>query len=128
MLFSTGGYAYLAHCRPPERESLIQACLAAPPPALPHGFDRARIDALIDGVLTDGFCNLEFDNFREGNLGVPLLLAGRAVGALVMRYIKSTLHGTDRLRQEFAPRLQRLAEEIAQHHPATRPGWESSSL
>ena len=35
-----------------------------------------------------------------------------------MRYIKSTMRNTDRLRTTYAPRLQLLAREIAARHPA----------
>ena len=46
-----------------------------------------------------------------------LLLAGRPVGGIVMRYIKSAMHNTDRLHKVYAPRLQLLAREIAARHP-----------
>jgi hypothetical protein len=81
-------------------------------------FDRAQVERLIGQARVDGFCHLEFDHYREGNLGVPVLLAGRAVGGIVMRYIKSTLRNTNRLRDTYAPRLQRLAREIVERHPA----------
>jgi IclR family transcriptional regulator, mhp operon transcriptional activator len=117
ILLSTCGYCYLAHCTPTERESIVSSALQQADPAAPVRFDRPQIQQLIDGVLSDGFCHLEFDHYREGNLGVPLLLAGRPVGGIVMRYIKSTLRNTDRLREIYAPRLQRLAREVADRHP-----------
>ena len=118
ILLSTCGYCYLAHCAPTERDSIVEAWLALPEPVSPVQFDRAQIQDLVTGVRADGFCHLEFDHYREGNLGVPLLLAGRPVGGIVMRYIKSTMRNTDRLRTTYAPRLQRLAQEIAARHPA----------
>lgn len=117
VLLSTAGYSYLAHCTPTERESIISAGLQNTDPQALVRFDRPHIAQLIESVLTQGFCHLEFDHRREGNLGVPLLLAGRPVGGIVMRYIKSTLRNTDRLRAIYAPRLQRLASEIANRHP-----------
>jgi IclR family mhp operon transcriptional activator len=117
ILLSTCGYCYLAHCTPAERESIVSSALQQADPAAPVRFDRPQIQQLIDGALSDGFCHLEFDHYREGNLGVPLLLAGRPVGGIVMRYIKSTLRNTDRLREVYAPRLQRLAREVAERHP-----------
>jgi IclR family mhp operon transcriptional activator len=125
MLISTCGYCYLAHCRPADREALIESGLANFNPELPVRMERERIDRLISGVLADGFCHLEFDHVREGNLAVPLLLAGRPVGGIVMRYIKSTMRNSDRLREAYAPRLQQLAQEIAQRHPA-HLAWQSS--
>jgi IclR family transcriptional regulator, mhp operon transcriptional activator len=117
ILLSTCGYCYLAHSTAAERESIVNQALQQADPRVPPRFDRAQIQQLIDDARTQGFCHLEFDHYREGNLGVPLLLAGRPVGGIVMRYIKSTLRNTDKLREIYAPRLQRLAREIAERHP-----------
>jgi len=117
ILLSTCGYCYLAHSTPTEREAIVNQALQHADPQAQVRFDRPQIQQLIEGVLANGFCHLEFDHYREGNLGVPLLLAGRPVGGIVMRYIKSTLRNTDRLREVYAPRLQRLAREIAERHP-----------
>jgi len=38
-------------------------------------------------VQEEGLCSLEFAQAREGNQGVPLLLAVRPVGGILMRYI-----------------------------------------
>lgn len=127
ILLSTCGYCYLAHCAPAERESIVNAGLAEADPGNPVRFDREQVQRIITGVHGDGFCHLEFDHYREGNLGVPLLLAGRPVGGIVMRYIKSTLRNTDRLRASYAPRLQRLAHEIAARHP-TQAAYEEEQL
>lgn len=118
ILLSTCGYCYLAHCTASERESIVNTSLQQVNPRVPIHFDRPQIQQLTDEALANGFCHLEFDHYREGNLGVPLLLAGRPVGGIVMRYIKSTLRNTDRLRETYAPRLQRLARDIAERHPA----------
>ncbi|WAC71966.1 helix-turn-helix domain-containing protein [Roseateles sp. SL47] len=125
MLLSTCGYCYLAHCRPEDRQALINEALSRVDPVQPVRFDRDQIQRLIADVLTDGYCHLEFDHYREGNLGVPLLLAGQPVGGIVMRYIKSTLRNTDKLRNAYAPRLQQIAREIAARHPAHRT-WQAS--
>jgi IclR family mhp operon transcriptional activator len=118
IVLSTAGYCYLAHAPQAEREAIVDAALQAVDPRDLVRFDRAQVDRLIEQARVDGFCHLEFDHYREGNLGVPVLLAGRAVGGIVMRYIKSTLRNTNRLRDTYAPRLQRLACEIVERHPA----------
>ncbi len=117
MLLATAGYCYLAHCGDSERESLVTEALARQNPRAPVPFDRTQVDQLIRQTRAQGYCNLEFDHYREGNLSVPLLLAGRPVGGIVMRYIKSTLRNKERLREVYAPRLQRLACEVAERHP-----------
>ncbi|MFG6428908.1 helix-turn-helix domain-containing protein [Roseateles sp. LYH14W] len=124
LLVSACGYCYLAHCTPAESEAMITAGLADPDHEHPMPFDRQQIQERVQGVRDEGFCSIEFDHEREGNLGVPLLLAGRPVGGILMRYIKSTMRSTDRLRSSYVPRLQRLALEIAQRHPAHRDHGE----
>lgn len=118
ILLSTCGYCYLAHCSVAERESIVNTTLERDDPRTPVHFDRPQVQQLIEQARANGFCHLEFDHYREGNLGVPLLLAGRPVGGIVMRYIKSTLRNKDKLREIYAPRLQMLAREIAERHPA----------
>lgn len=115
MLMSTSGLCYLAHCPAAEQEAVMNADFKDRRPHAAPRFERARIEQLMRGVLDQGYCHIEFDHNREGNLGVPLLLAGRPVGGIVMRYIKSTLRNTDRLREVYAPRLQQLAHQIASH-------------
>lgn len=125
ILLSTCGYCYLAYSSEGERESLVSQGLAQLDPSIPVRFDRPQIQKLVEDVRRQGYCHLEFDHYREGNLAVPLLLAGRPVGGIVMRYIKSTLRNTDRLREVYAPRLQRLAREIAERHPAHKPAEDA---
>lgn len=122
ILLSTCGYCYLAHCTPAERESIVNTTLQSDERRALIHFDRPQIQQLIDDARVNGFCHLEFDHYREGNLGVPLLLAGRPVGGIVMRYIKSTLRNKDKLREVYAPRLQLLARQISERHPAHAEG------
>jgi len=116
MLLSTCGYCYLANLGEVEREAAVLAGLQDNDPRTPIPFDRTQIEQLIAQVRADGYCHLEFEHYREGNLAVPVLLAGRPVGGIVMRYIKSTLRNTNKLREVYAPRLQQLAADIARSH------------
>lgn len=119
MLLSTCGYCYLAHLHETECDNAVHAGLQEQDPQATVPFSNKEIRQLIAKVRDDGFCHLEFDHYREGNLGVPLLMGGRPVGGIVMRYIKSTLRNTNKLRDIYAPRLQQLAAEIARRHGVT---------
>jgi IclR family mhp operon transcriptional activator len=143
ILDATSGYCYLAHCQAVEREELVAAALKAEahltagdgPDAMRYltvtdnhshltRYNQTRteeIGYLLKLVRERGFCNIEFKRYPEGNVGVPLVLDGKAVGGLVMRYIKSVMRNTDRIQTYYVPRLQQLAREItaAQALPKT---------
>jgi len=134
MLHATSGYCYLAHCPAAERDAVLsrveEAEVLAPNYMAPGEgryltvtneqvhltrFNRHRYDELsllIKQVKERGFCNIEFKNYREGNVGVPLVLEGKAIGGIVMRYIKSVMKNTDRIEKFYVPKLQKLAEDI----------------
>ena len=140
ILDATSGYCYLSHCEAAEREELVAAALQAEehlttgdgPDAMRYltvtdncshltRFNQTRseeIDYLIKLVRKRGFCNIEFKRYPEGNVGVPLLLEGRPVGGLVMRYIKSVMKNTDRIQSYYVPKLQELALQITQSQAA----------
>jgi IclR family mhp operon transcriptional activator len=100
MLHATTGFCYLAYCNDSEREILV-------------GMARASGDPLLARVRTRGFCNLEFNAYREGNVGVPLLIDGRPLGGIVMRYIKSAMTG-EKLFKEYIPLLKEVSEQISE--------------
>lgn len=136
MLHATSGYCYLAHCPPSEREAILQRAEEEgeelEPNYQPPGegryltvtdnlsshltrFNRDRreeLNLLIKQVRDRGFCNIEFKHYREGNVGVPLVLDGKPIGGIVMRYIKSVMKNTDRIQKLYVPKLQQLAHDI----------------
>ncbi len=140
ILDATSGYCYLAHCPAVEREELVSAALRAEehltagdgPDAMRYltvtdnhshltRFNQTRteeINYLIKLVRERGFCNIEFKRYPEGNVGVPLVMDGKAVGGLVMRYIKSVMKNTNRIQSYYVPKLQELAREITEAHLA----------
>jgi IclR family mhp operon transcriptional activator len=140
ILDATSGYCYLANCPAVEREELLGAVLRAEafttagdgPDAMRYltvtdnhshltRFNQTRTEEiayLIKLVRERGFCNIEFKRYPEGNVGVPLMLGGKPVGGLVMRYIKSVMRNTDRIQSYYVPRLQKLAQEITEAQSA----------
>jgi DNA-binding IclR family transcriptional regulator len=150
MLHATSGYCFLAHCLPQERDQMVMRCLADEelPPNYPQPgegrylsvsgnvthltrFNRSRyeeISLLLRLVQERGFCNIEFTEYREGNLGVPLVVAGRAVGGIVMRYIKSVMKNTDRIQSLYVPKVQQLAADITKAYLALEIGMQPRRL
>lgn len=117
MMHATSGFCYLATCSEPERERLLDLCRQSADPLQRMAQHHARIGLLIDEVRTRGYSRLEFQQYREGNIGVPLICGGRPLGGLVMRYIKSAMKGTE-LRDRFVPILQETADTIGERFRA----------
>jgi IclR family mhp operon transcriptional activator len=119
MMHATAGFCYLATCAESERERLLELCRQSPDPLQRLSRNQARVDFLIDAVRKRGYSHLEFQQYREGNIGVPLFCEARPLGGLVMRYIKSAMKGTE-LRDKFVPILQETASLIAEKHRVRR--------
>lgn len=118
IVHATAGFCYLAHAAVDEREAALAAALRAAKERHMGIEDPLEIEYLINRTRKQGYCNLEFPQYREGNVAVPLQVDGRVVGGLVMRYIKSTLRNTDQIQRNYVPRLQELARRIAERHDA----------
>lgn len=111
ILHAPSGFCYLAFCDETVRHALI--CEAEgtdpKPDVLQHGL--AHLDYLLDQVRTRGFCNILYPEYREGGLAVPLLIDGRAVGGIVMRYMKSTQRPQE-VEAKYVPILKQLADDV----------------
>jgi IclR family mhp operon transcriptional activator len=112
ILHSPTGLCYLAYCDSEARETIIQQSRCADGATGPFGIDGTHLDYLLEQVRIRGFSHLRFAEYREGGLAVPLVIGGRVVGGLIMRYIKTTLKQAD-IQETFFPILQTLAEDIA---------------
>jgi IclR family mhp operon transcriptional activator len=135
MLNVTTGYCFLAYCPDRERNELLNHMLQAGHSKhfVSSEQDEVRylnvtdqashltrfrkddineINYLLKTVRDRGFCNIEFKQSREGNVGVPVLLGGKPVGGIVLRYIKSVMKNTNRVQDYYVPKLQELAREI----------------
>jgi IclR family mhp operon transcriptional activator len=111
ILHSTAGFCHLAHCAAAEAEAILAAARASGDPLQSLAHNPARLAAVLRKVRAKGFSNLEFMAYREGNIGVPLLIGGKSFGGLVMRYIKSAMT-PDKLLRIFIPQMIKLARDI----------------
>jgi IclR family mhp operon transcriptional activator len=126
MLHATTGYCYLAFCSDIEREIVIGMARASGDPLQSLAHHRDKLEAALQRVRTRGFCNLEFSQYREGNVGVPLVVGDRALGGIVMRYIKSAMTG-QRLLNDYIPQLTDISARISDEYLARTGGstWHS---
>lgn len=118
MVHATGGFCFLSQCPDDERQEMLVAALRAGRERQMGILDPLEIEYLVSTTRKRGWCNLEFPQYREGNVGVPLMAGGRVVGAIVMRYIKSVLRNTGQVQSLYVPRLQQLSAEITQRYDA----------
>jgi DNA-binding IclR family transcriptional regulator len=112
MLHATTGFCYLAFCTDIEREIVIGMARASGDPLQSLAHHREKLETALQRVRARGFCNLEFSQYREGNVGVPLMAGERPLGGIVMRYIKSAMTG-QRLLNEYIPQLTALSSQIS---------------
>lgn len=119
MLDACTGLTFLAHSEAEISDAVLQD------PASWEGARelqgaRATIDTLLSWIRRDGFFILRREG-SEASLGVPILLDGRPVGGIAMRYIK-TATTRAHVVSVYVPRLQAAAAEIeAQLASASAP-------
>lgn len=118
IVHATGGFCFLSQCADEERNETLVAALRAARERQMGILDPLEIEYLVSTTRKRGWCNLEFAQYREGNVGVPLMAGGRVVGAIVMRYIKSVLRNTGQVQSVYVPRLQELSAEITKRYDA----------
>jgi IclR family mhp operon transcriptional activator len=111
ILHAPAGYCYLAYCSEEERERVIELARASPDPRQRLARNRQRLEILLERVREEGYCTREYAAYREGGLGVPLLINGTPVGGMVMRYVKSAMQ-IGQLQAEYVPELNRLVGRI----------------
>ncbi len=120
IVHATGGFCYLANCSDEERSDVLAAAMRASRERQMGIQDPLEIEYLISTTRKRGYCNLEFAQYREGNVAVPLMAGGRVIGSVVMRYIKSVMKNTGQLQSVYVPRLQQLSQEITQQYDARK--------
>jgi IclR family mhp operon transcriptional activator len=110
MLRATTGVLYLALERKSVRDPLIKKILAAGQ-GLDTSMGQAELQLVFEQARQNGY--VVFDTvYREASIGVPILIKGRPIGGIVMRYIKSS---TTRRKVEttYLEKLRSLALEMA---------------
>jgi IclR family mhp operon transcriptional activator len=113
MLHAPAGLAYLAFCTEAERETILDLIKRSGETFETSCDPFVGLEYKLEQIQRQGFCHIRFAQYREAGLGVPLFADGRVVGGIVMRYIKSTMKGSQ-LEEHYAPIVRQLAVDIAQ--------------
>jgi len=111
ILHAPAGYCYLAYCDEAEREKVIAVARQSSDPRQRLARDRKRLEVLLERVREEGYCTREYAAYREGGIGVPLLINGVPIGGMVMRYVKSAMQ-IGQLQSDYVPELHRLTARI----------------
>lgn len=111
IVHAPAGFCYLAYCEEAEREKVIRLASQSPDPRQRLARHRDRLDQLLGRVRGEGYCTREYAAYKEGGLGIPLLINGHPVGGVVMRYLKSAMK-IGQLQAEYVPELHKLADRI----------------
>ena len=113
ILVASAGLCYLAACDEETRASVIELAAASGRWDDVLRNDGEDLAYRLDQIRIRGFCNLVLAEYREAGLAVPLVVGGRSVGGIVMRYMKSTQRMSE-VEGRFVPILKKLAEDIVQ--------------
>jgi IclR family mhp operon transcriptional activator len=111
ILYTTTGLCFLALCSPAERAAVLELARQTNDPREQLVHDAVRLEASLAHIREHGFCVIEHPEYREANVGVPLTIYGRAVGGIVMRYIKSAMK-PEQLLKYYIPLIKKLSSDI----------------
>jgi IclR family mhp operon transcriptional activator len=127
-LLSALGQAYLAFCPVAEREAIIAKLARSPRRSDRRALDRTDLDHVLETIITRGYAITDEatrhivknvprraaeGRKRATGLAVPIHADNHVLGALSLRYFRSTLTDTEAARQFLAP-MHALAKEIAE--------------
>jgi IclR family mhp operon transcriptional activator len=117
ILHAPAGFCFLAYSEDEVRESILEiARTASPQPEILRNGGK-YLTQILNNIRAKGFCHICFSEYKEGGLAVPLLVGGRAVGGIVMRYIKSTVKPA-RIESEYFDLMRQLASDISAAYEA----------
>lgn len=112
MLHAPAGLCYLASCEDDVRESILNLVRRNSSPAEQQRDPIADLDFTLEQTRRLGYCHIRYAQYREGGLAVPVFADGRAVGGIVMRYMKASMKG-HQVEERYVPILQKLADDIS---------------
>jgi IclR family mhp operon transcriptional activator len=121
ILHAPAGLCYLAYCDDDLRASILELSRCADASASGPRNNAEHLAYILNQIRAKRYCHIHFAEYQEDGLAVPLIVGGRAVGGIVMRYIKSSIKFA-KIEGFYVPILQQLAEDISAAYEARISG------
>ncbi len=122
MLTSASGLAYLAHCAPRQRRTLLEALARSRLAPSRGALEHDRLEREFEHIRARGYATYERQKseVQEISLATPVLAAREAAATLTVRFERSTLP-LDQALERFLPALRSTAERIGERLLSERP-------
>jgi IclR family mhp operon transcriptional activator len=114
MMYTTAGHVYLAFSSPEQRKLTLDVILSSPDPLQSPARDTAGLNDLFARIRSDGFLMLERSELAQSNIAVPVLVKGKPIACITMRFIKSALK-PHQVVSDYLPALQTAAGQVADY-------------
>ena len=101
-----------------EREKVVELAKRSTDPRQRLARNPERLQQLLGRVCEEGYCTREYAAYREGGVGIPLLINGAPVGGIVMRYQKTAMK-FGQIQADYLPELRNLAAQIGREFQAS---------
>ena len=111
ILGSASGRIYLTFCEENEKEALLSLLKNSPDEANNIAKDKHIITKIIARIRKDGFTIMDDARSSEISMAVPIFSERKAIGAIVMRFIRSAIK-TDQAVQKYIPLLKKASKEL----------------
>jgi IclR family mhp operon transcriptional activator len=121
ILHAPAGLCFLAYCDDDLRASILALSRCADAAASGTRNNAEHLAYILNQIRVKRYCHIHFAEYQEDGLAVPLIVGGRAVGGIVMRYIKSSIKFA-KIEGFYVPILQKLAEDISAAYEARISG------
>jgi IclR family mhp operon transcriptional activator len=117
ILHAPAGLCYLAYCDEELRASIIELSRSSNDASPGPRNNAEHLAYIVNQIRARRYCHIHFAEYQEDGLAVPLIVGGRVVGGIVMRYIKSSIKFA-KIEGVYVPILQQLAEDISAAYEA----------
>jgi IclR family mhp operon transcriptional activator len=112
ILHSPTGLCYLAYCDEDVRETISANATASNYLPEDYPYQGPHFAYYLQQIRSRGYCHICYKEYPEGGLAVPLVVGGKIIGGLIMRYMKSIVL-PDQLETKYLPMMQQLARDIS---------------